>query len=99
MKQQQTYMTSGITTMIATGGEIGDVVAKCLQAHNDGIWDYFDEEIGVSSTLCDEDIKANEDAMKFKDRLLSSWKWAGIKFWIITDIGHEVTTVLLPDEY
>ena len=99
MKQQQTYMTSGISNMIATGNEIGDVVAKCLRAHNDGIWDYFDEEIGVSSTLCDEDIKSNEDAMEFKDRLLSSWKWAGIKFWIITDIGHEVTTVLLPDEY
>ena len=82
MKQQQTYMTSGISNMIATGGEIGDVVAKCLQAHNDGIWDYFDEEIGVSSTLCDEDIK-----------------WANIKFLIITEIGHEVTTVLLPDEY
>ena len=47
MKQQQTYMTSGISNMIATGNEIGDVVAKCLQAHNDGIWDYFDEEIGV----------------------------------------------------
>ena len=99
MEQQQLYMTSGISNMIATGGEIGSVVAKCLRAHNDGIWDYFDEEIGVSSTLVDEDIKANEDAMKFKDRLLSSWKWAGIKFWIITDIGHEVTTVLLPEEY
>ena len=99
MKQQQTYMTRGITSLIATGGEMGSVVARCLQAHNDGIWDYFDEEIGVSSTLVDEDIKANEDAMEFKDRLLSSWKWAGIKFWIITDIGHEVTTVLLPDEY
>ena len=48
---QQLYMTSGISNMIATGGEIGSVVAKCLQAHNDGIWDYFDEEIGVSSTL------------------------------------------------
>ena len=99
MKQQQTYMTRGITSLIATGGEMGSVIARCLQAHNDGIWDYFDEEIGVSSTLVDEDIKANEDAMEFKDRLLSSWKWAGIKFWIITDIGHEVTTVLLPDEY
>lgn len=109
MKQQQTYMTRGITSLIATGGEMGSVVARCLQAHNDGIWDYFDEEIGVSSTLCDEDIKANEDAMKFKDRLLSSWKWTNdnykqdklieVKFWIITDIGHEVTTVLLPDEY
>ena len=109
MKQQQTYMTRGITSLIATGGEMGSVVARCLQAHNDGIWDYFDEEIGVSSTLCDEDIKANEDAMKFKDRLLSSGKWTNdnykedklieVKFWIITDIGHEVTTVLLPDEY
>jgi len=99
MKQQQTYMTKGISTMIATGGEIGDVVAKCLQAHNDGLWDYFNEEIGVSSTLVDEDIKSNEEAMTFKDRLVSSWKWANIKFLIITEIGHEVTTVLLPDEY
>ena len=99
MKQQTLYMTVGISTMIEGGGEIVDVVTRCLQAHNDGIWDYFDEEIGVSSTLVDEDIKANEDAMKFKDRLLSSWAWAGIKFWIITDIGHEVTTILLPDEY
>jgi len=99
MKQQQTYMTKGISTMIATGGEIGDVVAKCLQAHNDGLWDYFNEEIGVSSTLVDEDIKSNEEAMTFKDRLVSSWKWANIKFLIITEIGHEVTTVLLPEEY
>ena len=99
MKQQQTYMTKGISTMIATGGEFGDVVAKCLQAHNDGLWDYFNEEIGVSSTLVDEDIKSNEEAMTFKDRLVSSWKWANIKFLIITEIGHEVTTVLLPDEY
>ena len=51
-------MTRGITSLIATGGEMGSVIARCLQAHNDGIWDYFDEEIGVSSTLCDEDIKA-----------------------------------------
>ena len=76
MKQQQTYMTKGITSLIGLAlGEFGSVVAKCLQAHNDGIWDYFDEEIGVSSTLCDDDIKSNEDAMEFKDRLLSSWKW------------------------
>ena len=99
MKQQTYSLSIGISRLIEGGGEFVDVVNRCLQAHYDGIWDYFDEEIGVSSTLCDEDIKENEDAMKFKDRLLSSWKWAGIKFWIITDIGHEVTTVLLPDEY
>ena len=99
MKQQQTYMTRGITSLIATGGEMGSVVARCLQAHNDGIWDYFNEEVRVSSTLCDDDIKENENAMTFKDRLISSWKWAGIKFWIITEIGHEITTILLPEEY
>ena len=92
-------MTRGITSLIATGGEMGSVIARCLQAHNDGIWDYFDEEIGVSSTLCDDDIKENENAMKFKDRLLSSWKWGKVKFYIITNIGHEVTTILLPEEY
>ena len=99
MKQQTFIMTKGISMLVDGGEEIAIVVAKCLRAHNDGIWDYFDEEIGVSSTLCDEDIKANEDAMQFKDRLLSSWEWQDIKFWIITDIGHEVTTILLPDEY
>ena len=99
MKQQQEYMTKGISEIIATTSEFGSVVDICKQAHNNGIWDYFNEEVGVSSTLCDEDIKSNEDAMTFKDRLISSWKWAGIKFWIITDIGHEITTILLPEEY
>ena len=99
MKQQQEYMTKGISEIIATTSEFGSVVDICKQAHNDGIWDYFNEEIGVSSTLCDDDIKENENAMAFKDRLISSWKWAGIKFWIITEIGHEITTILLPDEY
>ena len=46
-----------------------------------------------------EDIKSNEDANLVKARILTSWKWAGIKFWIITDAGHEIITVLLPEEY
>ena len=57
MKQQQEYMTKGITEIIATTSEFGSVVDICKQAHNDGIWDYFNEEVGVSSTLCDDDIK------------------------------------------
>jgi hypothetical protein len=98
--EQLLVMTRGIETLVQTmQKEFGSVIGKCLQAHNDGIWDWFDEEIGVSSTLCDEDIKTNDSALQFKDRLLSSWKWQDIKFWIITDIGHKVTTILLPDEY
>ena len=57
MKQQQEYMTKGISEIIATTSEFGSVVDICKQANNDGIWDYFNEEVGVSSTLCDEDIK------------------------------------------
>ena len=66
MKQQQEYMTKGISEIIATTSEFGSVVDICKQAHNDGIWDYFNEEVGVSSTLCDDDIKENENAMTFK---------------------------------
>jgi|TARA_R110002051_G_scaffold60908_1_gene111668 hypothetical protein len=91
--------TLGISSLIAAHGEFDAIITKCFQAHFDGIYDWFDEDIGVSSTLCDEDIKSNEDANLVKARILTSWKWAGIKFWIITDAGHEIITVLLPEEY
>ncbi|MEO7677456.1 MAG: hypothetical protein ABIV39_11905 [Verrucomicrobiota bacterium] len=50
--------------------------------------------------VCAEDRKVNERGVLEQGMILSSYQTSnGVKFWIITDPGHEVTTVLLPDDY
>jgi len=47
-----------------------------------------------------EDKAKNDRAISTKDMILSAYVLKnGKKIWIITDPGHEVTTILLPDEY
>ena len=48
----------------------------------------------------EQDWMLNDEACAGIGRLLSSYRTtSGIRFWIITDYGHEVTTILLPSEY
>lgn len=47
-----------------------------------------------------EDAKVNEGGVLDEGMILSAYQSAkGVRFWVITDPGHEVTTVLLPDDY
>ena len=47
-----------------------------------------------------EDAAANEDALRFGSRLLSSYLiCAGERIWIITEADRSSTTLLLPEEY
>lgn len=47
-----------------------------------------------------EDLEANDRAVKEGGRLLSAYRSkAGTKFWIITEADRSATTVLLPEEY
>ena len=46
-----------------------------------------------------DDWKANEDALKYGDRLLSSYKFGKTVFWVITEHDRSATTILLPSEY
>lgn len=46
-----------------------------------------------------DDWKANEDALKYGDRLLSSYKFGKTVFWVITEHDRSTTTILLPSEY
>jgi hypothetical protein len=51
-------------------------------------------------TLCDEDRRANDAALRDGDRLLSSYAVSPTQqLWIITEYDRSVTTLLLPDEY
>ncbi len=47
-----------------------------------------------------EDADANQSALEYGDRILSSYLLAdGTKIWLITEADRSVTTFLLPEEY
>ena len=65
-------------------------VQLALRRHHSGDW----------GDVSPADWTANEDALKYEDRLISSYiATNGVKFWIITEADREATTVLLPDDY
>src|SRR5262249_32964915 len=61
-----------------------------LQRHLEGDW----------GEVSEEDQEANNSALKYGGRLLSSYRIGnGVELWVITEADRSVTTVLLPDEY
>jgi hypothetical protein len=55
---------------------------------------------GDWGVLPKEDVKANKDALKYGDRILSSYPLKdGERIWIITEADRSATTFLLPTEY
>lgn len=70
--------------------ELADVV-KALGRHESGDW---------GESLCAEDRKANEEALRSGGRLISEYRDSGdVRFWVITEHDRSVTTVLLPEDY
>lgn len=62
----------------------------CFIRHRSGDWGDLDEQ----------DWKANDDAVEFGSRIVSSYcDRRGNRFWIITEANRSSTTVLLPREY
>lgn len=50
--------------------------------------------------ICKEDAEQNNASLATKGMLMSVYDLPdGTDLWVITDPGHEVTTVLLPEEY
>ena len=65
-------------------------VVLALQRHQAGDW----------GELCEQDRKANEDALQNGERLFSVYKSVrGQKFYVITEWDRSITTVLLPEDY
>ena len=63
---------------------------QAMRRHANGDWGDLDPE----------DRKANDLSLKDGSRLLSAYHAKdGTKFWIITEAGRSMTTVLLPEEY
>ena len=69
-----------------------EVINHVLSRHASGDWGDLDEE----------DLEANEYALKNGDRLFSSYNidcGSESKLWVITEYDRSVTTVLFPSDY
>ena len=67
-----------------------DEILNGLYRHSQGDWGSLDAE----------DLQSNERALRFGGRLFSSYHSSqDVKFYVITECDHAVTTVLLPEDY
>ena len=81
----QIVITSNAHAALAT-----DEVTAALRRHRSGDW----------GMVCPEDWKSNDRARREQGMVLSAYESAnGTKFFVITDPGHEITTLLLPEDY
>ena len=84
-----TVMTRGVADRIAVDTQFAEFVFQSLKRHANGDW----------GSLCEDDKKANEDALEYGGRLFSAYEFAGGKIWIITEWDRSATTILFPEEY
>lgn len=87
-------MLFSLGQIVATPGALNVLsqkeIFKALSRHQNGDW----------GDLCEEDKKANDEAVEQGFRILSAYKTKdGTKFWIITEADRSATTILLPEEY
>ncbi len=83
--QAGTVVTTLGATLVATAEQMNALV----QRHQSGDW----------GDVTAEDAKANERALKWGDRILSSYKLSGETLWVLTEADRSATTVLTPGEY
>jgi hypothetical protein len=91
-KTGREVMTAGVANWCDTkldDGSLYHQVIDCLKRHVQGDW----------GDVCEDDAKANDDALKDGDRILSAYAINGTKIWIITEWDRSATTILFPDEY
>lgn len=85
----QNVMTRGVADKVAVDIKFSEFVFKSLKRHASGDW----------GDMCEDDKKANENALKVGERLFSAYEHAGRKVWIITEADRSATTILFPEEY
>ena len=79
--------TPGAIDLIRSAGE--DLLPALLERHRSGDWGEVPEE----------DARENEYAVRHGFRIVSSYRVAGERLWVITAGDRSVTTLLLPSEY
>ena len=88
-KQIQFKPGTVVATIGATMVASKEQIIALVKRHLSGDWGDVDAE----------DAKANEHAVKWGERMLSSYKIGDEKLWAITESDRSSTTVLTPGEY
>lgn len=83
------YMTSGISQAVSADLRFSYEIEGFFERYISG--DYGD--------LCEEDLKANEDAIESGLRVLAHYKTSKGGIYIITEADRSCTTILFCDEY
>jgi hypothetical protein len=89
---QPTQKAFPLGQIVATPGavQLGVDLLGLLRRHARGDW----------GDMCEEDLRANDDALLGGGRLFSGYSLpGGERLWIITEADRSVTTFLLPEEY
>ncbi len=83
----QVVATPGALEALADAGQTPDFF---LDKHVQGDW----------GEVCDEDRRANDEALVNGERLLSAYRTLkGVRIWIISEADRSSTCTLLPEEY
>lgn len=91
----QTVMSRSIADLVGVSDKFSNFVFKCLFRHKACNWGDLDPE----------DQEANNIALEYGSRILSSYKipfsfgFDHSKVWIITEADRSVTTILFPSDY
>lgn len=91
----QTVMSRNIADLVSVSDKFSSFVFKCLFRHKACNWGDLDPE----------DQEANNLALEYGSRILSSYKipfsfgYDHSKVWIITEADRSVTTILFPSDY
>ena len=91
----QTVMSRSIADHVGVSDKFSSFVFKCMFRHKACNWGDLDPE----------DVEANNQALEYGSRILSSYKipfsfgFDHSKVWIITEADRSVTTILFPSDY
>ncbi len=79
--------TPGALALLRSAGE--DRLPTLLERHRSGDW----------GNVPAEDARENEFSVRHGFRIVSSYRVAGERLWVITERDRSATTLLLPSEY
>ena len=79
--------TPGAIDLLRSSGE--DLLPTLLARHQSGDW----------GEVPSEDARENEFSVSHGFRIVSSYRVAGERLWVITERDRSATTLLLPSEY
>ena len=78
--------TPGAIDLIRSAEE--ELLPTLLERHRSGDW----------GDVLEEDARENEVSVKYGYRIVSSYRVAGEKLWVITESDRSATTLLLPSD-